>query len=358
MRRSDGVAALLLVATALAPLYLPSYDLTLVGRFLALGILALGIVLVWGHAGVLPLGEGVYFGRGGYGLALHLTLKAVPPDELPGFMMWNGVDQLPWWWRPSTHGGVAVLLALVLPALAAVVLGWLVFPRRTTSVYVAPIRQALALTFATLLISQQGTTGGFNGLTNFDTLFGWPLNDARVRVGLHLVTVALAGLAFAGARVFAQTQAGRLVLAIRDGENRVRFLGYDPMAFKLLVFVLGAVLAALGGMLHTVHLGVISPAMVGVVPSIEMVIWVAVGGRASLLGALVGTVLVNLGKDWISSAWPEAWLFVMGLLCVLVVVPMPSGLAGLAARLRWPRRKHAAKARPTAPLPEVKAADG
>jgi urea transport system permease protein len=210
-----------------------------------------------------------------------------------------------------------------------------------TSVYIALITQALALAFATLLISRQGTTGGFNGLTNFDTLFGVPLAEERARVYLHLITVGVAALTYAFARALGATQAGRLVTAVRDGENRIRFLGYSPTPYKILVFVVAAIFAGLAGALHTLHLGMISPAMVGVVPSIEMVVWVAVGGRASLYGALIGTVVVNVAKDSISSAHPNAWPYLMGLLYVVVVLVMPRGLAGLveavAKRLRRPR---------------------
>jgi urea transport system permease protein len=327
--RSLLIAALPFVILLFAPAYLGAYHLVLVGRFLSLGILAMGIVLVWGQGGVLPLGQGVFFGLGGYAIAMHLKLVALPSGELPDFMQWNGVEQLPLWWKPFTSSGIALAAVVVIPGLVALVLAWLVFRRRMTSVYIALITQALALAFATLLISQQGTTGGFNGLTNFDTLFGASLADEGVRVWLHVATVGLAALTYFLARALGATQAGRLVTAIRDGENRVRFLGYSPAPYKILVFVVAGVLAGLAGALHTLHLGLISPAMVGVVPSIEMVIWVAVGGRSSLYGALIGTLLVNVAKDSISSEWPDAWLYVMGFLFIAVVVATPRGLAGI-----------------------------
>lgn len=330
-------------ALAFAPLYLAPYHLLLAGRFLSLGILAMGIVMVWGQAGVLPLGQGVFFGLGGYAIAMHCKLAALAPDELPDFMQWNGVEAIPAWWKPFASPGVALAAAVVVPALLALVLAWLVFRRRMTSVYIALITQALALAFATLLISRQGTTGGFNGLTNFDTLFGVPLADDRARCWLHLATVGLAALAYAFARAVGATQAGRLVTAVRDGENRVRFLGYSPAPYKILVFVIAGAFAGIAGALHTLHMGMISPAMVGVIPSIEMVVWVAVGGRTSLYGALIGTVVVNLAKDRISSDWPAAWPYLMGLVYIVVVIAMPRGLSGvlsgardrIAARLRW-----------------------
>jgi len=333
-RRALIVAALPFVALALAPLYLEAYHLQLAGRFLSYGIVAMGIVLVWGKGGVLPLGQGVFFGLGGYILAMHLKLVALPEGELPDFMQWNGVEQMPLWWKPFASSGVALVAVVVVPGVVALALAWLVFRRRMTSVYIALITQALALAFATLLISRQGTTGGFNGLTNFDTLFGVSLGEDRARVWLHLVTVAVAAGAYFFARALGATQAGRLVTAVRDGENRVRFLGYSPAPYKILVFVIAGVFAGLAGALHTLHLGMISPAMVGVVPSIEMVIWVAVGGRASLYGALIGALLVNVAKDSISSEWPDAWLYVMGVLFIVVVVATPRGLAGM-----WERRR-------------------
>ncbi len=349
MRRSWIAAALPFVALALAPLYLEPYHLMLAGRFLSLGILAMGIVLVWGRGGVLPLGQGVFFGLGGYALAMHLKLVALPPGELPDFMQWNGVEELPMWWAPFARPGVALAGVIVVPGLLALALAWLVFRRRMTSVYIALITQALALAFATLLISRQGTTGGFNGLTNFDTLFGVPLAEDRTRVGLHLVTVGLTAMAYAFARGLGATQAGRLVTAVRDSENRIRFLGYSPAPYKILVFVIAGVFAGLAGALHTLHLGVISPAMVGVVPSIEMVVWVAVGGRTSLYGALIGTVVVNVAKDSMSSALPSVWPYLMGGVYVLVVLVMPRGLAGFVETVgAWSRRHRAAPPRPVA----------
>ena len=360
IRRSWIAAALPFVVLALAPLYLGPYYLGLIGRFTSLGILAMGIVLVWGQGGVLPLGQGVFFGLGGYAMAMHLKLVALPAGELPDFMQWNGLEQLPLWWKPFTSAGVSLAAVIVVPGVVAGVLAWLVFRRRMTSVYIALITQALALAFATLLISQQGTTGGFNGLTDFTTLFGVPLGDDRTRVWLHVATIAAAALAYFFARALGATQAGRLVTAVRDGENRVRFLGYSPAPYKILVFVIAGVFAGIAGALHTLHLGLISPAMVGVVPSIEMVVWVAVGGRASLPGALVGTLLVNVAKDSISSEWPDAWLYVMGLVFILVVIATPRGLAGVVdtVRARLGKPKVAAAVPDAEPIGEEIATHG
>ncbi|HWE76627.1 MAG TPA: urea ABC transporter permease subunit UrtC [Stellaceae bacterium] len=324
-----GWLVLVLLGIA-APWIISTYELNLLARFLALSILAVGLVLLWGEAGVLSLGQGVFFGLGGYCLAMNLKLATLDPGDLPDFMVWSGQDSLPWWWAPFAHGGVAILGVVVVPGVLAAVFSWLVFRRRIGGVYFALITQALALAFSTLLISQQASTGGFNGLTDYQTLLGFDLADTGVVHGLYWITLVLLIGVFAGVRWLLNSRYGKLLRATRDGENRVRFLGYDPTPYKVLAFTLSACLAGVAGALFTLHSGVVSPALVGVVPSIEMVIWVAVGGRLSLGGAVAGTLLVNFAKDRVSSAFPNAWLYLLGLLFVLVVTLLPDGLAGLA----------------------------
>ncbi|MCS7172494.1 MAG: urea ABC transporter permease subunit UrtC [Armatimonadetes bacterium] len=326
------------VACALlaAPWFLSGYDLALLGRFLALALPALGIVWTWGYAGVLNLGQGVFFGLGGYALAMHLKLAALSPGELPDFMVWNGVPALPWWWAPFRSPAFSLLAVLCLPTAAAAALGALLFRRRVTGVYISLITQALALAFSTLLISQQGLTGGFNGLTNFRTFLGRDVTSPEFLRILYWVTVLVVLAAVAGTRGLLRTDFGRLLLAVRDAENRVRFLGYDPTPPKVVAFALSALLAGVGGALFTLHLGVISPAMVGVVPSIEMVIWAAVGGRTNPVGAVAAAVAINLVKDRISSAFPDAWLYLAGLLFVATVLVGPVASrwwGGLRARM-------------------------
>jgi urea transport system permease protein len=334
MRRSENfVYAAAFIALALAPAYLGEYELSLLGRFLAMGILAMGIALVWGNAGILPLGQGLFFGLGGYALAMHLKLTALSPGDIPDFMQWNGLDSLPWLWVPFESGAFAIVAALAVPAILAGALAWLVFHRRVGGVYFAIITQALALAATTFIVSQQPYTGGFNGLTDFSTAFGFDLSDPHTQLGLYWVTLATLALMFIAGQWILQTHFGKLLRAIRDGENRVRFLGYDPAPYKVIVFALGAVLAAIAGALYTLNLSVISPAMIGVVPSIEMVIWVAIGGRNSLAGAVLGTLLVNFAKDKVSSAFPDFWLYLMGALFVFVVTLMPQGIGGVLESL-------------------------
>lgn len=327
-----------LAAAAAAPWVLSSYDLNLVARFMAMAILALGLVLLWGHGGVLSLGHGVFFGLGGYALAMHMKLADLPAGEIPDFMLWSGRTDLPWWWVPFSSPVFTVFAVLAIPALLAALFCWAVFHRRVGGTYFALISQALALAFATLLVSRQDVTGGFNGLTQFSSLFGFGLTRPSVQVGLYWATLALLCLAYVGLRLVLASRFGTLLRAARDGENRLRFLGYSPTPVKVAAFALSALLAAVAGALFTLHAGVISPALVGVVPSIEMVVWVAVGGRTSLMGAIVGALAINIARDRVSSAFPELWLYMMGALFILVVTLMPQGLAGacrsLAAKAR------------------------
>jgi urea transport system permease protein len=344
MIRKQGAVAVLLVAAACAPLYLPAYELSLLGRFLAFAILALGISFIWGTGGILSLGQGVFFGLGGYAIAMHLKLTGLDPGStVPDFMQWSGLDTLPWWWAPFRNPAFAIAAVFVLPGAVGALLAYLVFRRRITGSYFAIITQALTLAATTLIISQQQFTGGFNGLTGFTSAFGFTLADPSTQFGLYWLTLAVLTIAFAVTSVLRASSFGKVLLAVRDGENRVRFLGYDPLPFKVLAFVYAAVLAGISGALVTLDLGVISPAMFGVVPSIEMVIWVAIGGRTSLVGAILGTLLVNFGKDWVSSAFPELWLYVVGAVFVLVVTIAPQGLAGLTS-LRARRRPKAVPA--------------
>lgn len=320
---------LLLVFGAAAPFFLSGYDLNLLARFMAMAILACGIVLIWGHGGILSLGQGVFFGIGGYAIAMHMKVADLPEGELPDFMVWSGLESLPVWWAPFSSSAFTILAILAIPALVGAIFAWSVFHRRVGGTYFALITQALALAFATLIISQQDVTGGFNGLTDFYSVFGFSLTSPSAGQNLYWVTFAILCVVYVALRWLLASRFGMMLRATRDGENRVRFLGYSTTPFKIVAFALAAMLAGIAGALFTLHAGVVSPALIGVVPSIEMVIWVAVGGRYSLAGAIVGALVVNLARDSVSSAFPELWLYLMGLLFVLVVMLLPNGLAGL-----------------------------
>ncbi|MBH1991611.1 MAG: urea ABC transporter permease subunit UrtC [Sphingomonadaceae bacterium] len=321
---------LLLAIGIAAPFALSGYDLNLLARFMAMGILALGLVLIWGHGGILSLGQGVFFGLGGYAIAIHMKLADLPQGEIPDFMVWSGRTSLPLWWQPFASPVFTLAAILIIPTLVGALFSWAVFHRRVGGTYFALITQALALAFSTLIISRQDVTGGFNGLTDFYSVFGFGLASPGTGSGLYWLTLAVLCVAFIGLRWLLASRFGMLLRAARDGENRVRFLGYSPTPFKVVAFAVAAMLAGIGGALFTLHAGVVSPALIGVVPSIEMVVWVAIGGRYSLAGAIVGALLVNLARDAVSSAFPELWLYLMGALFIFVVTLLPRGLAGLA----------------------------
>jgi urea transport system permease protein len=357
---AGGIALVLAIA---APWLLSPYDLNLLARFLALSLTAMGLVLLWGEGGVLSLGQGVFFGLGGYALAMHLKLAGLGEGEMPDFMQWSGVTALPWWWAIFKSPVVAVIMVVVVPVVVAALFSWAIFIRRIGGVYFALITQALALAFATLLISQQGKTGGFNGLTDYRTLFGFNLNLPSTSMMLYFLTLLFVVGAFYGLRWLLSGRYGKLLRASRDGANRLRFLGYDPAPYKVVAFTVAALLTSISGALFTLHAGVISPALVGVVPSIEMVIWVAIGGRDSLAGALAGTLLVNFAKDKVSTALPELWLYALGLLFIIAVTVLPKGLAGLCGPdhpfrpakfgdmfARWRKSRAAEPAPPPAPV--------
>ncbi len=324
-----GFAVLLL--GALAPLIINSYELSLLGRFLALSILAMGIMLIWGEGGILSLGQGVFFGLGGYALAMHLKLEGLnlANGDMPDFMVWSGVSALPALWYPFANPWFSLACVVLIPGAAAAGFSWLVFRRRIGGVYFALITQALALAFSTLLISQQSYTGGFNGLTDYSTFDGYDITSNFAAEVIYWITFVLVAVSYFFLRWLLATRWGIMLRATRDGENRVRFLGHNPLPYKVGAFTIAGILAGIGGALFTLHAGVVSPALVGVVPSIEMVIWVAVGGRNVLWGAIAGTLVVNFAKDQISSALPSLWLYGLGALFILAVSFLPAGIAGL-----------------------------
>jgi urea transport system permease protein len=334
MKRPDikAIAGVLFILLgAAAPWLVNQYELSLLGRFLALSILAMGIMLTWGEAGILSLGQGVFFGLGGYALAMHLKMEGlnIANGDMPDFMVWSGVSALPGFWKPFQYAWFSIACVLVVPGLFAAGFSWLMFRRRVGGVYFALITQALALAFSTLLISQQSYTGGFNGLTDYSTLLGYDITTQGAARVIYWVTFVFVVLAFFFLKWLLGSRYGVMLRATRDGENRVRFLGHDPVPYKVVAFAIAGMLAGIGGALFTLHAGVVSPALVGVVPSIEMVVWVALGGRNVLWGAIAGTLLVNFAKDQISSAFPSLWLYGLGALFILAVSFLPNGVAGL-----------------------------
>lgn len=324
------VLAIALVLILIVPALLSGFRLNLLGRFLALAIAALGIDLIWGYAGMLSLGHGIFFALGGYAFAMHLKLQ-IPPGasvQLPEFMSLYGVTELPWFWKPFYSFPFTLLGVVLIPALLAALLGYLVFRNRIRGVYFAILTQAATIVFFNLFNGQQKLINGTNGLTSFTTLFGATIGTPETQFVFYTLTVLFLVGAYALCRWLTSGRFGHVLMAIRDDESRLRFSGYNPTGFKVLIFAVSAGLAGIAGALFTPQTGIISPKAMDIAFSIEMVIWVAVGGRASLVGAVLGALLVNFAKSFLSEQFPEVWLFFQGALFLIVVMLLPDGIVG------------------------------
>lgn len=327
-------------------LYLPDFYLNLFGKFLAYAILALGIDLIWGYTGILSLGQGVFFGLGAYVMGMHLMLaigkQSVYQSTLPDFMVWNQVKALPLFWKPFYSFGVTLAGVFLVPALFALVFGFLAFRSRIRGVYFAIITQALALVIWLLFNRNELNLGGTNGLTDFKTVLGFDLLSPSTQRGLYITTVLCLIGSYLLCRWITKSRLGKVLTATRDNEHRVRFSGYSPANYKLFVFVVSAALAGLAGALYVPQVGIITPSQIGVIPSIEMVIWVAVGGRGTLAGAVVGAIGVNWARSFLTTSYPDLWLIFLGALFVGVVLFIPDGIMGSLRHLRLRRRTTAA----------------
>lgn len=324
-----GVVALVaLLLIFVMPVVLTSVRLNQMGRFLALAIAALGIDLIWGYTGLLSLGHGIFFAFGGYALAMHLQLAPVEAGTLPEFMNLYGVEKLPWFWTPFDSFGFAAIAVIVIPSLLGAFLGYLVFRNRIRGVYFSILTQAATIVFFNFFNGQQKLFNGTNGLTNYKTLLGAEVNAPKTQFVFYTLTILFLVVTYALCRWLTRGRFGNLLIAIRDDESRVRFTGYNPTSFKVLVFAISAGLAGLAGAMYTLQTGIISPKAMDIAFSIEMVIWVAVGGRASLVGAILGALVVNFAKSLLSEKFPEIWLFFQGGLFLLVVMVLPNGVVG------------------------------
>ncbi|PKM36109.1 MAG: urea ABC transporter permease subunit UrtC [Gammaproteobacteria bacterium HGW-Gammaproteobacteria-10] len=340
-----GYVMLAVILLAIIPLSLDVFRLNLIGKYLTYAFVALGLVLCWGYGGILSLGQGVFFGLGGYCMAMFLKLEASDPEStkiqstpgIPDFMDWNQITELPWWWEPFRELPFALSAIVLLPTLFAFIIGVAMFKRRVGGVYFAIITQAIAAIMTILIIGQQGYTGGVNGITDLRTLLGWDIRSDSAKVILYYVCSAALFICLLLSQFIRYKKLGRILVAMRDREDRVRFSGYDVANFKIFVFCLSAMFSAIGGAMFTLQVGFMSPSFVGIVPSIEMVIYCAVGGRLSLLGAVYGTLLVNWAKTIFSETFPELWLFAMGALFIAVVMAFPNGLASLFKRYLEPK---------------------
>ncbi|NEP11147.1 MAG: urea ABC transporter permease subunit UrtC [Symploca sp. SIO2C1] len=326
---SGIVVGIALILIFLMPAVLSGFYLNLLGRFLALAIVALGIDLIWGYTGLLSLGHGIFFAMGGYALAMHLQLAPLEIGSLPEFMGLYGVEELPWFWGAFDSFVFAAIAVFLIPSLLGAVLGYLVFRNRIKGVYFSILTQAATIVFFNFFNGQQKLFNGTNGLTNYETILGADVNSPQTQFSFYVVTILLLGVCYALCRWLTTGRFGRLLIAIRDDESRVRFTGYNPTGFKVIVFGISAGLAGIAGAMYTLQTGIISPKAMDIAFSIEMVIWVAVGGRATLIGAVLGAVVVNFAKSLLSVQFPDIWLFFQGALFLVVVTVLPYGLVGL-----------------------------
>lgn len=332
-----GLGALALLLVVILPLSLDVFRLNLVAKYLTYAFVAIGLVLCWGYGGILSLGQGVFFGLGGYCMAMFLKLEASSVENtkiqstpgIPDFMDWNQLTQLPFFWKPFHSLTFAIIAIIVVPAIFAFVIGAAMFKRRVGGVYFAIITQAIAAILTILIVGQQGYTGGINGITDLRTLKGWDIRTDSAKLILYFVEVACLFGSIGAAQFIRHSKLGRILVAMRDKEDRVRFSGYSVANFKIFAFCAAAVFASIGGALFTLEVGFMSPSFVGIVPSIEMVIYTAVGGRLSIFGAVYGTLLVNFAKTTFSESFPELWLLGLGALFIAVVLAFPNGLAGI-----------------------------
>ena len=318
--------------------FVSDYYLNLFGKYLALAVLALGMDLIWGYTGVLSLGQAIFFGIGAYSIGMHMLLegsgKGVYGEPVPDFMVWNQVYQLPLFWKPYKSAPVALAAAVLLPAGLAALIGLLTFRRRLRGTYFAILTQAIAFAVWLMFNRNEMRLGGTNGLTDFKSILGFSLSaPATLRV-LYLITALALGAALVLARWLVQSKSGLVLQAIRDNERRLEFLGYDTSGYKILVFAISGALAGLAGMLYAPQVGIITPSQIGVLPSLEIVIWVAFGGRGTLWGALLGAVSINWLRSVLTGTYPRLWPIILGGLFVTVIMFFPEGLLGVGSRLR------------------------
>jgi urea transport system permease protein len=325
------------VVLFLAPAFLSDFRQNLLAKFLCFAILAVGIDLLWGYAGVLSLGHGVWFGLGGYAMGMYLKLEDAD-GRLPDFMNWSGLTALPWFWKPFENAWFALPMVVIGPGLLAFIIGYLIFRSRVKGAYFSIITQALALILSIFFVGQQQYTGGTNGLTNFSTIFGFTLADRSTQDFLYYLTAAVLVLTMLFATWLTTAPFGNLLVAIRDDEDRVRFSGHNVTAVKALVFAISAALAGIAGALYVPQVGIISPANMGIVPSIEFVLLVAVGGRATITGAVIGAILVSWARSVFSETYPDTWLYFYGALFICVVLIFPAGIVGTWRNLVRTRR--------------------
>ena len=334
-----AVPVLHLLVPEKSAMHLSGYTVTLLGKYLCYGLLAIAVDLVWGYCGILSLGHAAFFSLGGYAMGMYLmrqigTRGVYGDPVLPDFMVFLNYKELPWFWHGFDMFWFAMIMMLLAPGLLAYAFGWLAFRSRVTGVYLSIITQALTYALMLAFFRNDMGFGGNNGFTDFKDLLGFALNNPGTRIGLFICTVIVLALAYMACRYIVASRAGRVVAAIRDAESRTRFIGYRVESYKVWIFTFSAVLAGIAGALYVPQVGIINPSEFAPINSIEVVIWVAVGGRGTLYGAVAGAVLVNYAKTYFTAALPEFWLYALGALFVLATLFLPKGLVGLRSKVK------------------------
>ncbi|MFL0805472.1 MAG: urea ABC transporter permease subunit UrtC [Agarilytica sp.] len=349
MKSYQNFLAILAVATAVASfcnlvipessfLHVSTYSITLLGKYLCYALLALSVDVIWGYCGILSLGHGAFFALGGYGMGMYLMRQigdrgVYGNPILPDFMVFLNWDELPWFWLGMDNFFIAMLMVLLVPGLLAFVFGWLAFRSRVTGVYLSIMTQALTYALLLAFFRNEMGFGGNNGLTDFKDILGFDLQSDATRVALFMTTAVCLGLAYIASHAIMKSRFGKIVVSVRDAENRARFIGYKTERYKVWLFVYSALLAAVAGALYVPQVGIINPGEFSPLNSIEVVVWVAVGGRGTLYGAVIGALLVNYAKTRFTALMPEMWLFALGAIFVWVTVYFPQGLAGWLEKL-------------------------
>ena len=321
------------------PFYVSTFTVTLLGKYLAFALLALSVDLVWGYMGVLSLGHGAFFGLGGYAMGMYLMLQigdrgVYGNPDLPDFMVFLNLKELPWFWQGFDNLWFAMIMVALVPGILAFVFGALAFRSRVTGVYLSIITQALTYALMLAFFRNELGLGGNNGLTDFKDILGFSLQSDNTRIVLFVLSALTLGLGYLACRAIVVSRLGRVALAIRDAEDRVRFIGYRVDRVKLAIFTFSAVLAGIAGALYVPQVGIINPGEFSPLRSIELVVWVAIGGRTTLYGAVLGAFIVNYSKTYLTGAAPEVWLFALGALFVFVTLYLPNGIVGLVKRKR------------------------
>ena len=333
------ISSLNLLVPESSALHVSTFTVTVAGKYLTYALLALAVDLVWGYCGILSLGHGAFFALGGYAMGMYMMRQIGERGVygnalLPDFMVFLNWKELPWYWLGFNHFGFALLMVVLAPGILACLFGWLAFRSRVTGVYLSIITQALTYALMLAFFRNEMGFGGNNGLTDFKDILGHNLQKDGTRVAIFLLTALSLGLGYVAARFVVESKMGRVVTAIRDAESRTRFIGYKVEHFKLWIFVFSAILAGIAGALYVPQVGIINPSEFSPLNSLELVIWVAVGGRGTLYGAVLGAILVNYAKTVFTGILPEVWLFALGGLFVSVTLFMPDGLVGVSRRLR------------------------